>query len=298
MATSATHCYKTGKVLCLIINEKIFDVAKENEIFQFRQGADEDEISLRESLDPLNVEIRLNSNLTSKEIIQLVQDTSHELNSEPCPYSGFMMFAMSHGGQANNQDFLLGKDKRPVFASEIIAPFHNANCSGLNGKPKCFLFNCCRGDMSNMDIKEGALPDDELLRNDPFDEVVIDDVEVRTEIRFKKADYIIVQSTVGGFTSTRSPSTGSTFIQAISESFKTNVRDTKVSFSDVIKDVKIRLGDQNAGNVAGMQIPEITDTLTYEFCLELKGNYPIHLANIMKLPTIKISEIKCIVTYI
>ena len=44
---------------------------------------------------------------------------------------------------------------------------------------------------------------------------------------------------------------------------------------DVIRDAKIMLRDQDAGNIAGLQIPEITDTLTYDFYLELKGKYLI-----------------------
>ena len=54
----------------------------------------------------------------------------------------FVFVAMSHGGA----DFIEGvKGGHVSISRDIIKPFEAGNCPNLEGKPKIFLIQACRG---------------------------------------------------------------------------------------------------------------------------------------------------------
>ena len=267
----ASQEYPKGKVLCLIINEKHFDVVKEKEIFKFRQGADEDEAALLKALTPFNVEIRKEKDLTSTGIKDYINQTANEVSSCDCMYAGLLVFVMSHGGQDNEgRDYIVGKDNNKVFIMEVIQPFHNEYCIGMSGKPKCFLFNCCRGAGTNAEFDISILEHRQVFSDQ--DQTLNRSNNQIPVVGFKRADYMIVHSTVGGFAANRNATEGSAFIQTFCDTIQ---RDTNVDgarhFADLIQQTKFRLSDEGHGSMSCLQIPEVTDTLCYHFALELKG---------------------------
>ena len=180
----ASRVYPSGKVLALIINEIHFDAMGEEETFQDRQGAEEDEAALMDTLELYNIEVRTKRNQTAMEIRQFICEVSMELNTKCCPYAGLIVFVMSHGGQDNGQDFIVGKDNNKVYTAEVIDPFDNENCLGMSRKPKCFLLNFCRGEPFNTNIKITALDSGKTFTDPFFDEppaitdCVIENIEV------------------------------------------------------------------------------------------------------------------------
>lgn len=76
----------------------------------------------------------------------------------------FVCCILTHGGPAK----LYGCDGKTIQISDIVSKFGNKNCRGLEGKPKVFFFQACRGkkndpidtetDMST-DGPESASPD-------------------------------------------------------------------------------------------------------------------------------------------
>jgi caspase-like apoptosis-related cysteine protease len=53
---------------------------------------------------------------------------------------------MSHGTSVNGKDYLSSCDDLMIDTDDILAEFNNANSPVLQGKPKVFLFQSCRGD--------------------------------------------------------------------------------------------------------------------------------------------------------
>ncbi|CAL4217002.1 unnamed protein product, partial [Meganyctiphanes norvegica] len=55
-----------------------------------------------------------------------------------------VVIIMSHG----NENYFFTQDGGNISFDYIINRFNNHNCPELKGKPKFFIFDCCRGDQS------------------------------------------------------------------------------------------------------------------------------------------------------
>ena len=84
---------------------------------------------------------------------------------------------------------------------------------------------------------------------------------------------MVVYSTVGGFVSTRSASSGSGFIQAFCDSVRIPdvSKPTHHHMAKIIEETKFKLSNQY-GSLSDRQLAEVTDTFRKHFYLALKGN--------------------------
>lgn len=289
--TTQFHKYPIGRVLCVIINQVNFLIpcaSKEyrvkladRECFQVRQGTIEDEKALCDSLKNYNLDIKLERDLTASEIIQFIGEIKEEVCKVDYPYAGLILLAMSHGTQTDNKDFMLGTDRVMVDLEDIYSPFHNETCPGLNGKPKVFLFSCCRGSHSNNKVafteaiettKKGV--DAPEAKRGPM-KMVKDD----SKVELKKADYMLVFSTVGGFESERRKHgepkvvpAGTGLIQSFCVVVNADVSKGVLNhMAKLIEATKFKLSNEY-GTLVDRQVIEVRDTLTKHFYLEENGN--------------------------
>ena len=107
--------------------------------------------NLRTTLEYLEFDFKLCQNFTKTQVEQVVQEQA-SINHEKSDC--FLCVVMSHG----NQDKIVTSDNRGMSFEEIMAPIKA--CISLNGKPKMFLFQACRGenemelvkDVSSLDL--------------------------------------------------------------------------------------------------------------------------------------------------
>lgn len=141
--------WKRPRGKCLIINvQKVKDMKD-------RRGTDVDRDALVELCQQLYVDTTVYNDehgLTAKDIYTKLEDfASHNnhIHSQIC-----MVFILSHGGRTTTcnadsridvRDVIYGTDGERVHVRDIMDYFSNDKCSALQGVPKMFIFQACRG---------------------------------------------------------------------------------------------------------------------------------------------------------
>ena len=103
-------------------------------------GGIKGEENLRILFTVLGFEVHVHRNHTATEIINLVktyQSMEHK--------GAFFLIVLSHGNTINNNVVVLGTDEMPVEVQELEAHFHFPKCPSLEGMPKIFMIDACRG---------------------------------------------------------------------------------------------------------------------------------------------------------
>ena len=281
--------YPKGLVLWIILNEVLFDVQyqllKEGRVrFGNRPGAEVDTSKIKEALEPFDVDLRVWTDKTLKEIYDSLDQVKKEANDNPTKFAGFVFLGMSHGFKPHEKDYLITSDIKMLDLSHVTDKFHNFNCIGLKNKPKCFLYNMCRGADANTERTEHLQSSREMDR-------VIDALEMESdspaslnavqleetvpesnEISFKKGDYHIVHSTVSGFVSYRHRELGSPFVQELAAALKTFMVQGNTDYQEMIRIVQSSTAKHQYSENDALQLPEIVSaTLRAKFILALKG---------------------------
>ena len=147
------NVYPTGLVLWIVINNKEF----ESSDHQPREGAEVDETNLKKALIPFKVDLRVWQNYKRQEILNSLKAIKVEADHDPEKFSGLVILGMSHGEEHDGRDYLVTSDCKPLHIETVVALYHNEFCIGLKDRPKCFLFNMCRGAYPNIQMqKDGA----------------------------------------------------------------------------------------------------------------------------------------------
>lgn len=118
--------------ICLIINNKqFFDCDP-------REGSEKDVEMFRSLFEGLNYEVIVRENMGQKQLLDLLREKSAD--EELKKHDIFIAIIMSHG----ISEHVITSDSEYVSYDEIIDFFSNEQCKHLVGKPKVFIFNCCR----------------------------------------------------------------------------------------------------------------------------------------------------------
>lgn len=225
---------KLGKAL--IINNINFSETKEE-----RKGAKKDSEDLTNLLKELGFEVKHNMDVKGKNMLQKAKDFSRSNFSE---HNISLVVMMSHGSNvAQNGEKLqvvrggftqiYGVDNDGVLVDDVIDLFvKDQYHPSLRGKPKIFIFQCCRGaeDQPAYDAKMIQKPQPK-----------------------EHADILVAFSTLPGYVSNRDPSRGSWYIQSLCETVKRHYKDYHIE--DILKIVDDELSNKH---------PRYTQTSTYE----------------------------------
>ncbi|KAJ8934031.1 hypothetical protein NQ318_014202 [Aromia moschata] len=122
---------------------------------------------------------------------------------------------MSHGNNIDNTGRIVhggftqiyGVDNEGLQIDTVLDLFSAESCRALAGKPKIFIFQCCRGDKY---------------------ETLHHDAAPMRDIKRKHSDMLIAFSTLPGFYSIRDTVQGSWYIQSIYEVFKRHTKEFDV----------------------------------------------------------------------
>ena len=213
-------------------------------------GGMEDENNLKALFVALGFDVKNYQNLTGEEISDTVQSYSARQHT-----GAFFLIILSHGTSINNRPAVIGIDSKAVVVDDLECFFHASNCNSLNGKPKIFLIDACRGSkkektfnplsMSGITTKESSIS---LKHQDS------------APTRSDSLDFLIIYAATNGnvaFATNKGSYLTQTFVKVTTKADETD------SLRDIITKVRVKVQDLNAH-----QTVESTDRLTRKYLIK------------------------------
>ena len=184
---------KVESCYVLVIHNYIFPMREGN----VRHGSEEDVKNLCSLFDDFNFKTRIVNNLTQSQMVEILSETAEKDFSR---YDCFLCVILSHG----LKDGILGIDDEKIKIEAITSNFRRDACPSLDGKPKIFLIQACRGSIQDrVHIETDSEPVSCASSSLPAD-----------------ADFLICFATAPGHLSYRQPALGSWFISTVVAVFK------------------------------------------------------------------------------
>ncbi|XP_046563029.1 caspase-2-like [Haliotis rubra] len=214
----------TPRGYVLVINNKEFHY------MQARCGTDNDVRNVKMLFEGLGFGVSILHNLTA----ELMRTKLREFAGS-CPWNqvdSCVVVILTHGGNDQRMYGVDGKFDNDNFITnrDLFNTFGSINCPILQGKPKLFLIQACRGTEEDggcvsFHTKRGSVQVSEKditgEQGDAFGELERPDgryLDLQSLPSF--SDMIIAQSSVAGFVSYRNTEEGSYFINSVVEVFK------------------------------------------------------------------------------
>lgn len=176
-----------------MINNNIFPQRDDVE----RTGSNDDVKNLTSLFDDFNFRTRVHNNQTRSEMLKLLTETAEKDYSK---FDCFVCVILSHG----SKDGINGTDDELIKVEAITSLFRRDECPSLEGKPKVFLIQACRGSRRDMvPIESDSDPIPFSSSSLPAD-----------------ADFLICFASAPGHESYRQRLLGSWFISSVVSVFK------------------------------------------------------------------------------
>ncbi|NXO30113.1 CASP3 protein, partial [Cisticola juncidis] len=225
---------------CVIINNKNFD---KRTGMASRSGTDADAASVRDVFMKLGYKVRINNDLSCKDIFRVLKNVSEEDHSKR---SSFVCVLLSHG----EEGLFYGTDG-PLELKVLTGLFRGDRCRSLAGKPKLFFIQACRGTELDSGIETDSGSEETMCQKIPVE-----------------ADFLYAYSTAPGYYSWRNSAEGSWFIQSLCKMLKEHAR--KLELMQILTRVNRRVAEYESCSTrqdfnAKKQIPCIVSMLTKEF---------------------------------
>ncbi|NWT65625.1 CASPA protein, partial [Prunella himalayana] len=180
---------------CLIINNVNFITSQ-------RKGSCKDAEQLERVFTWLGLDVRTYTDLTSGEIINLMETWQHVQDHKD--RNCFICCILSHG----KSGAICGTDDKLVSIRVLTSHFTAKQCPQLAAKPKLFFIQACQGDEVQRPVwvdTDGPTPDSSSVqeRISPFESIP------------EEADFLLGMATVDGYVSFRHIEEGAWYIQAL-----------------------------------------------------------------------------------
>ena len=188
--------------ICLLINNFHFPGEKE------RKGAELDEKEIENLFrKELHFEMEIKRNIGGVEILKAAREIAGKDHSK---YTAFVFIIMSHGDE---KDAILGLDGRKARLEDLMSEFTATNCPSLEGKPKLFFIQACRGKGDDR-RRDRLLPSPNSIEDDSPDCIIpFADSTLAAGVSPREADFLLAFATVPRYQAFRSKVEGSWFIQ-------------------------------------------------------------------------------------
>ncbi|XP_046376844.2 caspase-3-like isoform X2 [Haliotis rufescens] len=140
--------------LAVIINNEEFDPKTK---FGNRNGSTKDAMNLKKMFEHLGFEVLLRNNLTGEEMVKTLQKVASNIDYDHTQADCFACAILSHGDNEDfpplqppydamlRHDIIYGVDGTIVPTRFLIANFNDECCPELEGKPRLFFIQACRG---------------------------------------------------------------------------------------------------------------------------------------------------------
>ena len=192
----------------LIINNETF--LRHSKQMDDRQGSKHDVRKVQEQFQALGFKVTTKENLTKSELMKELDAMASEDHSR---YDCFVLWLTSHG----DKDLVYGTDGEVVLIETVRDLFSNSSCRSLDGKPKVFFIQACRGDRDEFVVSDGpnSAPQKSLRLSEG--------AKPANQVSHCRAHFLEAYSAVDGFYSYRNEESGSYFVQCLVEVFRERV---------------------------------------------------------------------------
>ena len=182
--------------ICLILNNICFQDENDD-----RYGGEVDEQILGELFqDELHFDVQVKHDLQYYEMQQACEEIATEVDHSA--YDVFVCIIMSHGG---DRDTVFGVRGKKIAIEDLTSEFCPEKCPSLDGKPKVFIIQTCRGPGEDKTILSPGASVDYVTG-------LSTDSTVSRSVCPQQADFLLAFSTVPGYVSIRNKTKGSLFI--------------------------------------------------------------------------------------
>ena len=229
----------------LIINNKTFLNHSKD-----RQGSEHDVLEVHKLFQDLGFKVTTKENLTKNEFLGELDAMACEDHSR---YDCFVLWLMSHG----DEDFVYGTDDEKIYLDTVRELFSNSSCSSLDGKPKVFFTQACRGDGEEFVESDGPQSARAPQKTLPLSERA----KPANQLSHSRAHFLEAYSTVDGFYSYRNEKRGSYFVQCVVEVFRERVAHDDID--TMLIEVNRRLSQMQGRVLRGEGVKQVK--LTCEF---------------------------------
>ncbi|CAH1102705.1 unnamed protein product [Psylliodes chrysocephalus] len=229
-SSKVVACYNTsGKNRGNVLIINIINFMDNNED---REGAELDERDACKLFKDMGFAVEKYRNLKLSEMKKKIESFKNSRALANGDISVVMI--MSHGTNKDNNNIpvsgsftqIVTYDGKFLDTEEVVAEFSAENCPGMKGKPKIFIFQCCRGDEA---------------------ELKVDCIRRRRNVTKDHADMLIAFSTLPNFYSIRDPQKGSWYIQCICKVFREHAKEHHVE--DLLKIVDTEMSNMHKNHV-------------------------------------------------
>ncbi|XP_029018326.1 caspase-6-like [Betta splendens] len=214
-----------------------------------RYGSDRDCKNLEKSLTSFGFKVKVyNGNLTDSEVIAKLDEAAKADHSDA---DCLLVVYMSHGEKDHVETF-----NKKLMISDITDKFRGAECKGLAGKPKIFIWQACRGSVFDQ----------------PVDHIEESALEAGSVNAFPAgADFIMCYAVAEGYFAHRHKDKGSWYIKELCKQLE-NYGDS-LEFTELLtlvnKNVSERKGKgETVKGKMSKQIPCFASMLTKELYLK------------------------------
>lgn len=239
---------------CIILNNAHFDGSS-----QTRDGSEIDVAHMEAIFSQLHFKVTVGTNLSAIEMKELLRHVSKAESQKEAEC--LVVILMSHGKEGT----IYGCDGGKVdLECDVYQPFNNENCPDLQGKPKLFFVQACRGskwDNGTDDVREtsdnppaaGKLPT--ATSGQPRLPVC--------------SEMFIAHATIPGYVALRNKKIGSWFLSAVSKVFCEHA--CTMSLESLMKQVNAEVMSYDGHN-AGDQTKQTPSTSTRGWTKKLYFN--------------------------
>ena len=229
--------------VALIINNVDFDPETKLEP---RGSSNVDAKQLQDLFKDLKYDPRVCPNLTAaamKDILTMYA-TGRSISETN---DSFICCILSHGDERG----IFGTDGEVVSIEELASSLNGRNCPKLNGKPKIFFIQACRGENTPAAVLKY-----------PEERMVTDDGKLSRALP-PDADFLFGFSTTDSTKSMRGDRTGSQYIKELCSVIKENA--SGLSIDDILLVVHHNVAERSFERMDYQQMPETRSTLRGKF---------------------------------
>lgn len=210
----------------------------EDDTFKKRSGAGKDRKNLCTLFRELGYEIFYYPNLKGLDFVDLIKRLAKSKYLRGV--DSFVMCIGSHGYMIGDDTFVNLENGDAINVDEIVELFSDESCEILRGKPKVFLFNCCRKKYNKSEQQSNGRPAIIQCDASPYDEVDPTETLLQPGRNSTLRDTLICYSTSAGQLSLRSRCDGSYFVTELCKVFARKAWNTdwETMMTIVSKEVK------------------------------------------------------------
>jgi len=196
----------------------------ENDIQERRFGSHVDVENLIQLLEGLSFDVTVEKNLHQGLFYKVITEfCSNKMHQES---DMAIVVILSHGRDGQ----VYAADGQSIDMEYIYEFFNNRNCPFLQGKPKFFIVQACRGDRPDQGVEaEAEKSNAKRKRAEGLDRIPnLQDSKNVARARPTWEDMIIAYSTIPGYASLRDHDRGTWFVQSLVEVFSNHSHDTEL----------------------------------------------------------------------